>query len=186
MQEIQQGSIAMAHTSSSIISLFKIVGLGLLASTSATALPDPASIKYAPEEQSRRVQLAHQVVSLSTVFLEAQRAGNKPADGDTVCPQVWQWKKPAFVNTCKAYRQSLASSAADDAHLGEFSGYFEAGSTPFIFLFASDFHATCFPLCCCVVQDFLLACMFTLPVHISCAEQEYKTVMFTSQPVKQQ
>jgi hypothetical protein len=144
MQEIQPETIAMAQTNTSNTSLLKIVGFGLLASRSATALPDAASTTFAPQGQSRRVQLAHQVVSLSTAFLEAQRAGHKPADGDIVCPQVWQWKKPAFINTCKAYRQSIAASAADDGNLSEFSGYFEAGSTPFVLLFLPDYLATSF------------------------------------------
>jgi hypothetical protein len=94
----------------------------------AQALPDPPL--PATRDQTRRLHLAQQTVSLSTAFLEAQRAGNKPADGDTLCPQVWSWKKPAFANPCKAYRRSIATSVGPNA---QFSGFFEAGSAHFHF-----------------------------------------------------
>jgi hypothetical protein len=40
-------------------------------------------------EEGHRLALARQVVGLNMAYLEAQRAGVKPADADTTVPQVW-------------------------------------------------------------------------------------------------
>ena len=63
---------------------------------------------------------------LNMVFLEAQRAGPKPADATSV-PQVWDWKEPAFTEVCSGFIQQANVPAAAARQLQEYPGYFEAG-----------------------------------------------------------
>jgi hypothetical protein len=63
-------------------------------------------------------------------YLEGQRAGLKPEDGDSTVPQVWTaWKKAAFTAPCSTFlAQNLTAAEAAGVNLTLYPGYFEAGS----------------------------------------------------------
>jgi hypothetical protein len=81
-----------------------------------------------PDNQANRVSLARQTVGLSMAFMEAQRAGMKPADGDSLVPQIWAWKKPAFTSPCPTFLKTLTPAEQQKVNLPKYPSYFEAGS----------------------------------------------------------
>jgi hypothetical protein len=63
--------------------------------------------------------------------MQAQRAGVPEKDSETVFPQVWTWKTPAFTNTCGDFLKDdtvLAAEHKTNVDLIHYPGYFEAGS----------------------------------------------------------
>ena len=92
----------------------------LLAASTGAAGP-------AQTDKLHRLKFARQAVGLSLGFMEAQRSGTRPADA-TLAPQVWKWKRPAFVNVCATYQKSLSAAQRAEAGLQANAGYFEAGS----------------------------------------------------------
>jgi hypothetical protein len=83
----------------------------------------------APDTQAARASLARQTTGLKMVFMEAQRAGMKPADGDSIAPHIWAWKKPAFTSPCQTLLKSLTPAEQQAANLPKYASFFEAGST---------------------------------------------------------
>ena len=61
--------------------------------------------------------------------MQAQRAGNLPADTATLFPGVAKWKKPAYTEACQDYlTEVLEPEEAAKVSLEDYLGYFEAGS----------------------------------------------------------
>lgn len=64
------------------------------------------------------------------VAVQAQRAGNIPADSATMFPNIWKWKKPGYEDVCSEYVQSLPQADQANVDFPNKAGYYEAGSTP--------------------------------------------------------
>lgn len=99
----------------------------------AVAPPAVAPLPAAPvrsnastAEQTARLELAAQAIGLNMAFFEIQRAGAKPQDAVATAPQVWEWKKEAFLDVCTTLRAELGGEAGKS--LVDYPGYFEAGS----------------------------------------------------------
>lgn len=98
----------------------------------------------------------HQCV---VVLVQAQRAGNLPADTATLFPNVAEWKEPGYTNACQEYlTKVLEPEDAADVNLEDYLGYFEAGST-----FCSSLHR----------YNTLIACLGRGLPSIPCTEPHF-------------
>ena len=62
--------------------------------------------------------------------VQAQRAGNVPNDSQALFPNIWEWKKPGYVNACTDFVASLSPEDRAGVDFSNNAGFFEAGSAP--------------------------------------------------------
>lgn len=60
--------------------------------------------------------------------MQAQRAGNIPNDSMALFPNVWEWKRPGYVNACSDFMASLSPEDRAGVDFPNNAGFFEAGS----------------------------------------------------------
>eukprot|EP00892_Ulva_mutabilis_P000082 jgi/Ulvmu1/10074/UM006_0021.1 len=84
-------------------------------------------VGYIPT-QTDRLKFAAHAIGLNMAYYEAQRAGMPPNDSAALFPNVWEWKKPGYVNACSDFLATLSPEDRAGVDFSNNAGFFEAGN----------------------------------------------------------